>query len=231
MDISIIEKPRTKKTSTTKITSKVIGKRFINNEILILTLERNGIVFKAGQYIVLSFPNEKEAREYSIYSGENDPFIEILLKTVPAGSFSKRLGELNFGDELQIEGPFGFFVMKEDEINSKQHCFIATGTGLSPFKSYIKSYSQLNYTLLHGVAKLNERIDPDQFHTKSLQYCVSREQSAHFNGRVTDYLKSHSIDSDTIYHLCGNSEMINDVSDILEDNGIDPENIRTEAFY
>lgn len=231
MEISTIEKTTTIKTSPTKITSRVIGKRYVNNEILILTLERNNLVFKAGQYVVLSFPNEKEAREYSIFSGENDSYIEILLKTVPAGSFSKRLGALQAGDELQIEGPFGFFVMREDEIYSKKHVFIATGTGLSPFKSYLKSYPNIDYKLLHGIAKLNEQIDANKFKKESIQYCVSREHSSYFNGRVTDFLKLSKVESSSIFHLCGNSEMINDVSDILENQGVDPENIRTEAFF
>lgn len=232
MNIATIEKAAaTKASSTKKILSKVIGKRYINNEILILTLERKNLTFKAGQYVVLSFPNEKEAREYSIYSGENDNFIEILLKTVPAGSFSKRLGDLNVGDELCIDGSYGFFVMKENEIYTKKHFFIATGTGLSPFKSYIKSYPDLKYTLLHGIAKHDEKIEEDQFKPKNIKYCVSREETNYFNGRVTEYLNNHGVEKNAIYHLCGNSAMINDASDILEENGIFPENIRTEAFF
>lgn len=211
--------------------SKVIDKKIINNEILILRLERKDLEFKAGQYIILKFPNEKEAREYSIYSGENDNHLDILLKTVPAGSFSKRLGELHKGAKLEIDGPYGFFVMKPEEVISKKHVFIATGTGISPFSSYIHTFPKLNFYLLHGIGLLNEKIEPENYSDEKIIYCVSREVSNHFKGRVTDYLKHTAIDKEVIYHLCGNSAMISDVSDMLEKNGISPRNIRTEAFY
>lgn len=214
-----------------KFNTKVIEKRTLNDNIIILKLERHQFEFKAGQYVVLSFPGEKEAREYSIYSGENDNFIEILLKSVPEGSFSKRLSELEKGDEIVVDGPYGFFVMKNKEVERKKHTFIATGTGISPFRSYINTFPNLRYQLLHGIGVLNERIEPENYATDKIIYCVSRELTRHFKGRVTDYLASQNIEKDTVYHLCGNSEMINDAIDILEKNGVLPENIRTEVFY
>lgn len=214
-----------------KFLTQVIEKRIINNEIFILRLERKAFQFKAGQYVVLSFPDSKEAREYSVYSGENDAFIEILLKIVPAGIFSKRLGDLIKGDEIEVDGPFGFFVMQKDEVETKKHIFIATGTGIAPFRSYITSFNNLQYQLLHGIGVLNERIEPEYYPDKKIIYCISRETTEHFKGRVTDYLIHHPIDRETVYHLCGNSSMINDVSDILEGKGIMAENVRTEAFY
>jgi NAD(P)H-flavin reductase len=78
---------------------------------------------------------------------------------------------------------------------------------------------------------LNEKIEPENYSEKNIIYCVSRDVSNHFKGRVTDYLKHTAIDKEVIYHLCGNSAMISDVSDMLEKNGISPRNIRTEAFY
>ncbi|PKP09272.1 MAG: oxidoreductase [Bacteroidetes bacterium HGW-Bacteroidetes-4] len=214
-----------------KYRSKVLSKRIINKDTLVLELEKGDIRFKAGQYLVLSFPNEKEAREYSVYNGENASTIEILIKTLPEGSFSMRLGDLNVGDPLLIDGPFGFFVMKEHEVKTKPHVFIASGTGISPFRSYIQTYSKLNYHLLHGIRKLDDRIEPENYPDDKLTYCISRETSPYFNGRVTDYLKQQPIDKQAIYHLCGNSAMINDVTDLLETNGIRPENIRTEVFF
>jgi len=214
-----------------KFITKVINKRIINSEIFILRLERMDFQFKAGQYLVLSFPNEKESREYSIYSGENDNYIDILFKTVPTGNFSKRLGELVKDDKIEVDGPFGFFVMKSHEVTDRKHVFIATGTGISPFSSYINTYPNLNYKLFHGIGLMNEQIEPNNYNSKKIIYCVSREKTQHFNGRVTDYLNLNNIDMDAIYHLCGNSQMINDISDILEEKGIFSENIRTEAFY
>lgn len=214
-----------------KYRSKVIDKRQINNDTIVLVLEKGDIQFKAGQYIILSFPNEKEAREYSIYNGENEEHIEVLLKTLPEGSFSVRLGDLNVGDLINIDGPNGFFIMKQDELTDKKHVFIASGTGISPFRSYIRTYENLNYELLHGVRFNADIIEPENYDPNSLTICVSREETLHNKGRVTDYLNKKGVDISAIYHLCGNSEMINDVSELLEEQGIDPKNIRTEVFF
>jgi NAD(P)H-flavin reductase len=211
--------------------SKVIAKRIINKDTLVLVLEKGDLSFTAGQYLVLSFPNEKEAREYSVYNGENEKHIEILLKTLPEGSFSMRLGDLNVGDPVLIDGPFGFFVMKEDEILSKPHVFVASGTGISPFRSYIQTYQEMEYKLLHGIRLTEDIIEPEYYKLNRLIYCVSRENSNYYKGRVTDYLAENHIDKNAIYHLCGNSAMINDVTEFLEAKGINPEAIRTEVFF
>jgi ferredoxin--NADP+ reductase len=214
-----------------KIRSKILDKRILNSDTLVLVLEKGSISFKAGQYIVLSFPNEKEAREYSVYSGENEPNLEILLKTLPEGSFSMRLGDLNVGDPILIDGPFGYFIMKPDEVLNNSHVFVASGTGISPFRSYIQTHPQMDYMLLHGIRNADDQIEPKNYHPDKIKYCISREKTAYFNGRVTDYLIKGNINKEAIYHLCGNSAMINDVTDLLESNGIKPVNIRTEVFF
>lgn len=214
-----------------KFRSKVIDKRIINDDTIVLVFEKGDLSFTAGQYIILSFPNEKEAREYSLYNGENEDTLEVLIKTLPEGSFSVRLGDLQVGDPIIIDGPNGFFIMKPDEIESKQHVFIASGTGISPFRSYIQTYKNLNYQLLHGIRNNNDIIEANNYKSAALQLCISREESDHFHGRVTAYLQKYGVDKNKIYHLCGNSEMINDVSDLLEEKGIEAKNIRTEVFF
>ncbi len=214
-----------------KFTSKIIGKRFISQEVLVLRMEKGDFQFESGQYLVASIPGDKEAREYSIYSGTGEPFLEILIKTIPYGSFSMKLSELNINDEVLIDGPYGFFVPKEEEIQSMKQVLIATGTGISPFHSYVKSYPEMDYLLLHGIADTSEFMDADDYQNAALKYCISQEESTHFKGRVTTYLQKNEIDPEAIYHLCGNSAMIHDVSDILEEKGIAPHNIRTEAFF
>ncbi len=214
-----------------KFRSKVIDKRIINSETIVLCLEKGDLTFTAGQYIILSLPNEKEAREYSVYNGENEKSIEILIKTLSEGTFSVKLGDLNLGDSINIEGPNGFFIMRKDEIETKKHIFVASGTGISPFRSYIQTYPEMDYHLLHGIRTKDDITEPNNYPTKNITYCISREESEHYHGRVTNYLLDNGINKKAIYHLCGNSEMINDVSDLLEKNGISPKDIRTEAFF
>lgn len=84
---------------------------------------------------------------------------------------------------------------------------------------------------MHGISDSTEMIDQIDYHENTLKYCISQEKTAHFRGRVTGYLEAYPIKPGTICHLCGNSAMIDDVSDILEEKGVSPENIRTEVFF
>ncbi|MCK9206653.1 MAG: FAD-binding oxidoreductase [Salinivirgaceae bacterium] len=214
-----------------KFTATVLHKRILNPETIVLQLTKGGFQFKAGQYLVLSFPDDKTSREYSIYSGENEDFLEVLIKIVPKGAFTNRIATVNVGDSLVIDGPHGFFVLNPEEVLYKKHVFVASGTGISPFSSYIKTYPTLDYQLLHGIRMVDEAIEPQRYAPDKLVFCVSRGVTDHFSGRVTNYLTQTSIDLQAIYYLCGNSAMINDVSDILEQKGVPVKNIRTEAFF
>ena len=50
-------------------------------------------------------------------------------------------------------------------------------------------------------------------------------------GRVTDCLSVHQLAKDTSYYLCGGTEMIKDVSTVLESRGVIKENIHFEKFF
>jgi ferredoxin--NADP+ reductase/benzoate/toluate 1,2-dioxygenase reductase subunit len=99
-----------------KIKSKVLAIRNITESTYILRLERNDFQFKAGQYLVLSVPDERKAREYSIYSSEQDDFVELLIKEVDPGELSSELKYLKVGTEVDISGPFGYFILKDEVI-------------------------------------------------------------------------------------------------------------------
>ena len=65
-----------------------------------------------------------------------------------------------------------------------------------------------------------------------MQLAVSREQTLdHHHGRVTELLKNLSIDSETHYYLCGREGMIADVTQQLQDRGVDLFNIHREVFF
>ena len=50
-----------------------------------LKLSKARFKFKAGQHISLGIVGGNQSREYSIYSGENDPNLEVLVKEVENG--------------------------------------------------------------------------------------------------------------------------------------------------
>lgn len=200
-------------------------------ETFILRLNRRGFQFEAGQYVILRAPGQKSGREYSIYSGKADDHLDFLIREIPSGRFSGYLRKLPPGSGLEVDGPRGFFVLDQKSIQGNPAAFIATGTGISPFHSYVKSYPGLNYTVLHGVRHTYESYGSDSFTDERRVICASKDCKSDFNGRVTDYLKISGIEKDAVYYLCGNAAMIDDAVTLLENSGIKPENIRSEVYF
>ncbi len=196
----------------------------------ILRFDRNNMKFKAGQHITLGLPGNNQLREYSIYSTEYDPFLEVLIKEVDDGMVSKSLHKCNPGYYLNVEGPFGFFTPDEDKINRK-YLFVATGTGIAPFHSIAGSYCPFDYMLLHGVRTFDEAYENSFYAKERYLLCTSRDNKGQFNGRVTDYIRKNPVSSETIVYLCGNCEMIYEVYDILMSQHFPPDQIKTEVYF
>ena len=216
-----------------KITySKILGIRNLTESTYILSLEKGDFEFKAGQYLVLNVPGEYKAREYSIYSPEDSSTIDLLIKEVANGEVSRELKYLKIGAKVEITGPFGFFVLRDIPTGEKNHyTFVATGTGISPFHSIILSNTNLDYEVIHGVRHGYEAYDSSDYQEDKYHLCTSREHGENFHGRVTQYLRDKGINKDSIFYICGNSHMVNEVTELLEQNGIKSENIRTEVFF
>lgn len=200
-------------------------------ETFIIRLDRKNFRFESGQYVVIRIPDENKGREYSIFSGTEDDYLDFLVREIPAGEFSRYLRNLKPGSELDVEGPKGFFILDEKTKNGHPVLMIATGTGISPFHSYLKSYSNLNYRIIHGVHFADEAYGRDTFLPENYLLCTSRHDKGDYFGRVSYYLKENPVDPNLICYLCGNSDMIDEVTTILESYSLPAENIRTEVFF
>ena len=200
-------------------------------ETFILRLDRQDFQFEPGQYVIIRTPDEQKGREYSIFSSTADNYLDFLVREIPSGEFSRYLRHLLPGSELDVEGPKGYFILTEKTIQGHPSMFIASGTGISPFHSYVKSYTNLNYHVLHGVHFADEAYGRQAFDPLRFLLCTSRHDKGDYFGRVTYYLAKNTVDKDTICYLCGNSDMIEEVTSILENYGLPPENIRTEVFF
>ena len=88
---------------------KVISLRNITATVFVLRFERKGLVFSAGQHINVGIHGSGYTREYSVYSGVDEPFLEILVKEVIDGWVSPKLRELKEGDDLMVEAALGYF--------------------------------------------------------------------------------------------------------------------------
>jgi len=209
----------------------VLELRHLTPSAYVLKFERGAFDFQAGQYISLGPEGNGEMREYSIYSGEPDDFIEVLIKEVEEGLVSKQLKQLTPGSKVKMGGPYGFFTLNREIIQNRYLLMIASGTGIAPYHSYIRSYAGLNYTIVHGVRYGNEAYEKDHYSQDRYILCTSRDHTGHFHGRLTGYLEKNPPPPASICYLCGNSNMIHEVYEILTGQGIQAGDIHAEVYF
>ena len=210
---------------------KIISVRNLTDSTFVITFERNDFQFQTGQFVMLKIPGSAEKREYSLYSGENDVFLEVLVREIESGKVSGRLKKLKPGAEIEVDGPFGFFKFNPVKFASQKYLFVATGTGISPFHSFVRTFPALDYRLIHGVRLIEEAYEHADYQKERVVLCLSGDEGGDFYGRVTDYLFTQKIDRETNCFLCGNSEMIYEVFDILTGKGIPVANIYSEVYF
>jgi len=210
---------------------KIIRIRFLTESTFVLRFDRGDMEFKSGQHIIVGLKGELNQREYSIYSGENDDYLEILVREVPEGSVSVQLKNCKQGDLLQVNGPFGSFGIEKYDLFSRKHVFIASGTGISPFHSFVRSYPGIDYTLFHGVRYNDEAYEREDYDPQRYILCTSKEGNRSQKGRVTKFLPAYPFKPGMLFYLCGNSSMIYEVSHILQDKGVPAENILKEVYF
>ncbi len=205
--------------------------RQLTDETFSLILPKARFAFKAGQHISLGIKGDYQSREYSIYSGVNDNNLEVLVKEVEKGYFTPKLRKLKAGDLVEIHGPFGKFGMEPKDAETGKFVFIASGTGIAPFRSIVRTYPEIDYTLIHGVRYSTEDYDHDEYASDRYVLCSSRDQKGTFQGRLTVYLKNCTFTPETQFYLCGNSDMIFDALEILKEKGFERDQIHCEVYF
>lgn len=193
-------------------------------------MDRHELSFDPGQYVSVGPAGEIHMREYSIYSPADKPFLEILVKIVDGGYVSNRLASLEPGDQVAVDGPFGFFTI-DGEYAAARHYFIATGTGISPFHAIVGTMPDIDYRIFHGVRTVTEQYDYEWYDRERIVCCTSREDGGDYHGRVTDYLREHAIDPGGRYYLCGNCDMIYEAFDILQEAGVPHAQLFAEVYF
>lgn len=205
--------------------------RHLNDSTFVVRIERKGLDFIPGQHLVVGKKGDKEFRQYSLYNSKEDAFFEILVKEVEKGVVTPKLKNLKAGDELEINGPMGYFTLSETTRKTKPVVMIATGTGIAPFRSFISSYPEMDYKLIHGVRTIDEAYDKELYPKDKFVLCTSRDNKGEINGRVSDYISKTKFSLDTQFYLCGNSEMIFDVMEILKDMGMTANQMFAEVYF
>ncbi len=205
--------------------------RNLTDSTYVLRMDRHALVFTPGQYISLGVKDDINMREYSVYSGVDEDFLEVIVKEVEEGYVSKMLHRLTPGQAVRLDGPFGFFTIDASSRRNDSFLFIATGTGISPFHCFALSYPDLDYKVLHGIRTAEECYDRQVFPENRYIPCITRDATDGFHGRVTDYIRANPVAADTKCYLCGNCDMIYEAFDILTEQGVPAENLFAEVYF
>ena len=213
-------------------THKLLGIRHLTDTTYVLEIERRGMEFEAGQHILLGDASSLDKREYSIYSGTKDEKLEVLIKEIEEGLVSKQLKRVRQGRPVEIEGPVGFFSIDPKDLDAnKKFLFVASGSGIAPFHSMVKSIPGLDYTLLHGVRYANEAYEMETYDRDRYILCTTGDDGGDFKGRVTDYIKQNEFDKHTVCFFCGNFNMIKDAMALMEQKGIPSAQLHAEVYF
>lgn len=208
--------------------------------------------FIPGQFITLLIdtPEKQLRRSYSIANTYHDGgnIIEFAASYVDNGMASKLLFDLQPGDKLTASGPFGRLILREEQ--PRRYIFVATGTGVTPYRSMLQTIEQrlqqqenLEIVLLFGVRKPEDLLYGDefvefaakhprfQFRAYYSRFPLSQPKPHEHEGYVRlafDDLNPNP--QHDIVYLCGNPNMIDDIFALLVNQGFPTENIRREKY-
>jgi ferredoxin-NADP reductase len=210
--------------------TELLERRPLSDNTFEVVLSRPAaFTFSAGQRIALTYAGIE--REYSLASAPDDDVLVLCIRRVAGGRLSPQLATVPPGTGLSFSGPKGYFVFRP---RKAPPIFIATGTGVAPFAAMVRAGVK-GFTLLHGVRLADDCCYASLFRSRARHYvpCVSQKGAAPagvFEGRVTDYLAAHVAAGCYDFYLCGRSEMIRDVTWLIDDR-FTGSLIHTEIFY
>ena len=207
----------------------IIERRWLSKKTFEIILNRPAsFTFKPGQRISLKF--KKMERDYSLASSPDESHLKLCIRHVKKGVLSQALGDTQIGTRISFAGPHGYFTYKDSQ---RPTVFIATGTGIAPFRSMVRSGTSPDF-FLHGVETSEDLYYSEEFQSVAESYipCLSQSKNSqtYFEGRVTDYLQMHLPPENYDFYLCGRNEMIRDAT-LLVDELFEGSNIYTETFY
>jgi ferredoxin-NADP reductase len=204
--------------------------------------------FVAGQW--LSFKQikpdgEELTRAYSIASppGEDARF-SLCLNRVQDGFMSNFLCDMKEGDEIRCQGPFGDFILHPP---MRDTIFIATGTGIAPFRSMLhwlladeSRHQGKQLWLLFG-----NRYEKDVYYHDQFQRLAGQHSNFHYwptlsrgaaewqglRGYVQEHVPGIAQGrSDIDAYICGLDKMVKANRELLTSIGWERKSIRYEKY-
>lgn len=167
---------------------------------------------------------------------------------VPPGQMSSYIFNLKPDDKVTISGPFGEFFAKDTD---KEMVFIGGGAGMAPMRSHIfdqlrRLHSKRKITFWYGARSLREMFYVEDFDTLqkenenftwhvALSDPLPEDKWQGYTGFIhnvlrDNYLKDHPAPEDCEYYMCGPPMMNAAVISMLEDLGVERDNIFLDDF-
>jgi Na+-transporting NADH:ubiquinone oxidoreductase subunit F len=167
---------------------------------------------------------------------------------VPPGIMSSYIFDLKEGDDVVISGPFGEFFAKDTK---SEMVFIGGGAGMAPMRSHIfDQFHRINtdrkVSFWYGARSLREAFYVDHFDKiandnpnfewhLALSDPVEEDKWEGHTGFIhqivlDNYLSQHESPEDVEFYMCGPPMMNMACINMLEELGVEPENIMLDDF-
>jgi Na+-transporting NADH:ubiquinone oxidoreductase subunit F len=196
-------------------------------------------------YSMASYPEEKDVIILNVRIATPPP---DKYGKVPTGIMSSYIFNLKPGDQIVASGPFGEFMARDTD---NEMVFIGGGAGMAPMRSHIydqlkRLHSKRRMSFWYGARSLREAFYIEEFEKLQAEHenfswhlALSdplEEDNWHGPvGFIHDvlfemYLKDHPAPEDCEYYLCGPPLMIAAVKRLLEELGVEDDNILFDDF-
>jgi Na+-transporting NADH:ubiquinone oxidoreductase subunit F len=196
-------------------------------------------------YSMANYPEEKGVVKFNIRIASPPPRGP---EGIPPGQMSSWVFNLKPGDKVNVYGPYGEFFAKETEA---EMIFIGGGAGMAPMRSHIfDQLKRLNtkrkVSFWYGARSLREMFYVEDFNQlaeefENFEWNVALSDPSpedNWNGYtgfihdvvLNNYLKEHPAPEDCEFYMCGPPMMNSAVISMLEDLGVEPENILLDDF-
>ncbi len=230
---------------------RVTGIEMITPTIVCLSFRRDDgepFEFIAGQFINIHFEADGQPvhRSYSIANPPGSDDIAVAVSPVKDGRATKLLFGLEVGDVVDASGPYGRFVLRDDE--PCRYIMAATGTGVTPYRAMLPLIEQrldegFTVEILLGIWRREEALFARDFE----EFCSTREGAnfhACYSREMPDdahpwekngYVQLHvaALDpqpANDIVYLCGNPNMIDEAMEMLKAREFPTRQLRREKY-
>jgi|TARA_B110000211_G_scaffold69341_2_gene80031 Na+-transporting NADH:ubiquinone oxidoreductase subunit F len=195
-------------------------------------------------YSMANYPEEKGVVKFNIRIATPPPRTE----GINPGIMSSYVFNLKPGDKVTVYGPFGEFFAKDTDA---EMVFVGGGAGMAPMRSLIfdqlkRLSSKRKMSFWYGARSLRELFYQDEYDMLAAEndnfvwhVAMSDPQPEDnwegltgfiHNVLFEEYLKDHPAPEDCEFYMCGPPIMNQSVIKMLEDLGVEPENIMLDDF-